>query len=153
MGPRSTLWGKADGRTWGIDVATGERDALRKKAEAAKAAREQAESLLEELREELEAKTAELDKLKSEKAKNQSAIRDAERELQVGILHFLFHYAVELTSTRTPKATFKVSARRHRPRARRPKRLSLLKSRAVATTVFWIVCSVSRRKVVSAASM
>ncbi|KAI0756431.1 RecF/RecN/SMC protein [Daedaleopsis nitida] len=65
-----------------IDVATSERDTLRKKAEAAKIAREQAETEFNQLREDHEAKSEELERLKHEKAKNQSAIREAEREHQ-----------------------------------------------------------------------
>ena len=66
-----------------IDVAKSERDAQQKKAEQAKAARERAEASLEELHEEHQAKAAELENLKREKAKTQSDIRDAEKELQV----------------------------------------------------------------------
>ncbi len=142
---------KIDAKKAEIDVATGERDALRKKAEGVKASREQAESDLQKLREDLEAKTTELDKLKHEKAKNQNAIKEAERELQVGIVISIV-YRSSLHYPRTLKATFKASAPRLPLHARRPRRRSLRRNKAAATTESWIACSGSRLRAVSMGS-
>ena len=64
-------------------MASGERDALQKKAEAVKAAKEQAEAELQQLREDHEAKTEQLEKLKSEKTQTLNSLRKAEHDYQV----------------------------------------------------------------------
>ncbi|CCL98907.1 uncharacterized protein FIBRA_00914 [Fibroporia radiculosa] len=65
-----------------VDLATSERDALAKKAEAAKAASKEAQELLEKLQTDLELKTTELEDLKTTKASNAREIRDQETRMQ-----------------------------------------------------------------------
>lgn len=93
---------KIDAKQAEIDVATSERDALKKKAEAAKEAREKADAELEQLHEDHQAKKAELQELEAEKTRNQREVRSAEKEFQVS--YFLTSLATMLKGQQDAQA-------------------------------------------------
>lgn len=74
---------KIDAKQAEIDVASGERDALTKKAEAIKTASKDAQKNFDTLQAEHQAKLKELDQLKAEKVALNRAAQAAQKQLQV----------------------------------------------------------------------